>query len=867
MTKAILKGLLGGCLWTLLAGAFVWGADDAPKAYVVLVGINDYADKNIKPRKHSEADAQALYDLFTNKDYLDTDQTNVKLLLGKKDEKRPSEVATKENIRKALSWAVSNAKQGDAVIFAFLGQGGPIGDRTCFFATDSTFKDRAKNALLASEVEQDMTQLKSQRFMAMFDIHFKGWENPDKTPLAEANPMDLYKIFLGNEEKEDHQPTPGRVVLLATNGMTQSLDLEKNGVFTHAVIAALKGIADKEGYEADGLVTVDELVNYLEKEVPELCRTHGKNKAEKEQFHHALGGKTNHFELTRNPAVHGKMQERLSKFIMLAKDKKLEAEVAEEGARLLSRMPKLQAQQDLRKQYQKLVDGVLTPDTFAKERDNILAAMKMKRSEAVSFATKVMQATSMVKEGYWKPLSVGEMVDWGVRGLYRRIEEKNVPQDIKDKLAKVKDLKEADLLQLLADVREKIGKREDLNDDRDVEITMQTMMARLDPYSTFIDRETLAQFKRDTQGQFTGIGVQIRKETTRDQLIVVTPLKGSPAYRAGVKTGDVVTTIIREMDSKGVKLAKPEVIPTKGLSLSDAVNKILGEAGTDVKIIVEREGVEKPLEFKITRGRVEVETVLGHKRKSDDDWDFVIDPNSKIAYIRLTQFARNSYTDMRKVATQLEKDGIKGLVLDLRFNPGGLLPSAVDISDMFIDDGVIVSIRHRSGREDSYTGEHQGSLLSFPMVCLVNGQSASGSEIVAACLQDHARAIIMGERSYGKGSVQNIVDFKPTAGQIKLTTATFWPPSGKNLNKGSTKGTDAEDWGVIPNKGHVHTLTRAERDQLYEHLRDVEIIPRRDAPAPKEPKAEFKDKQLEAALDYLRGHIKSAAKPPLKKAG
>src|SRR5262249_9795373 len=154
----------------------------------------------------------------------------------------------------------------------------------------------------------------------------------------------------------------------------------------------------------------------------------------------------------------------------------------------------------------------------------------------------------------------------------------------------------------------------------------------------------------------------------------------------------------------------------------------------------------------------------------------------------------------------------------------------------------------------------------FPMVVLVNGSSASGSEIVAACLQDHKRAIVMGERSYGKGSVQNIVPFKPTGGEIKMTTASFWRPNGKNLNKSSTTGKDEDEWGVTPDKGYILNLTRAEREQLMKHLRDSEIIPRRDGPV-KEAKPEFKDRQLEMAVDYLRGQIKTVTTAPVKKAG
>src|SRR5207302_5697445 len=212
----------------------------------------------------------------------------------------------------------------------------------------------------------------------------------------------------------------------------------------------------------------------------------------------------------------------------------------------------------------------------------------------------------------------------------------------------------------------------------------------------------------------------------------------------------------------------------------------------------------------------------------------------------------------------LNRQGVNGFILDLRFNPGGLLTSAIEISDMFIDDGLIVTIKPRVGREIPYQGEHEGSFLNFPMVCLVNGLSASGSEIVAACLQDHERAIIMGERSYGKGSVQNIQPFE--GGELKFTTASYWRPSGKNINKSSTSGKDDEEWGVIPNPGFTLNLSDKDRDQLYEYQHESEIIPRRDL-KPKEKKTDFKDKQLEMALEYLRGQIKTAAKSTTKRAG
>jgi carboxyl-terminal processing protease len=298
-----------------------------------------------------------------------------------------------------------------------------------------------------------------------------------------------------------------------------------------------------------------------------------------------------------------------------------------------------------------------------------------------------------------------------------------------------------------------------------------------------------------------------------------------------------------------------------------AVKLIKGKAGTKVKLIVEREGVDKPLEFEITRGRVEVETVQGYKRKASDHWDFMIDKKNKIFYVRISEFSRHTFRDLRAIMKALDRKGIGGLILDLRFNPGGLLDSAVKVSDLYIDDGEIVRIRPRKGEETVYVGHHEESYLDFPMVCLINDGSASGSEIVAACLQDWNRAIIMGERSYGKGSVQNVKDFAPTGGKIKLTTATYWRPNGKNIHKANTKGREEDEWGVTPDKGYVLKLSPRDQDALFDFQRAQEII-QRPGWKPKEAKPDFKDPQLDMALKYLRGQSKVQGQTvPRKKAG
>ena len=340
---------------------------------------------------------------------------------------------------------------------------------------------------------------------------------------------------------------------------------------------------------------------------------------------------------------------------------------------------------------------------------------------------------------------------------------------------------------------------------------------------------------------------------------MVTPIKDSPAFKAGIQAGDLISKIVLDVDNKGNKLPSPEVVLTKGLAVNDAVKKILGKPGTPVTVFIQREGQETDKEIKLIRQRIEVESVLGYKRKPDATWNWFVDPKSKIGYIRLTSFSRNSARDMMRAVDEMRKQGMKGLVFDLRFNPGGLLDSAVLISDMFVDDGLIVSIRPRGRQETQFSGSSENSLTDFPMVVMVNSGSASGSEIVSAALQDHHRAYVIGERSFGKGSVQNIKEFGD--GEIKLTTATFWRPSGKNLNKSSTGGKDEDTWGVKPDLDVK--LTRKERDDLFENLRDFEII---EGPGGKkkkkdeEDKPPFVDTQLQAALTYLRGQMRVSSR-------
>jgi C-terminal peptidase prc len=360
------------------------------------------------------------------------------------------------------------------------------------------------------------------------------------------------------------------------------------------------------------------------------------------------------------------------------------------------------------------------------------------------------------------------------------------------------------------------------------------------------------------------VGIHIRRDLARDGLLVVSPIRGSPAYRAGVKAGDLIIEVRRDVDPVGKPFTSEadKVISTRGMKTEDALGIILGKPGVPVTLVVERDGEKEPLKFEIERGRVSLETVLGTKRDAKDEWDYWLDEENRIAYVYLTQFGPNTFGELKRTVEKLSRLGMKGMILDLRFNPGGLLGAALMISDMFVEDGLLLEVKPRVGRPERHYDQGFGQFTAFPMAVLINGNSASASEIVSACLQDYGRAVVVGERTYGKGSVQTVEKFDPTGGEFKLTTAKYFPPLGRNIDKLTSGGKPEDEWGVVPDKGYEVKISREEKQELAELLRDKELIDRREKPE-KEKKAAFKDKQLETALEYLRTKVgsKTAKKP------
>lgn len=391
----------------------------------------------------------------------------------------------------------------------------------------------------------------------------------------------------------------------------------------------------------------------------------------------------------------------------------------------------------------------------------------------------------------------------------------------------------------LIDVQTMVNRDFVTEPDRDAlrDGAIQGMLDSLgDPYTEFIPAQDVAEFDKQTRGQFVGIGAEVRMQD--GWLLIVSPLEDSPAYRAGVMANDRVTAIDGES--------------TFNKTVNDCIEMLTGEPGTPVKITVERAGQE--LEFAIERARIATPTIKGVHR-IDDKWDFWIDPSQKIAYIRLTQFTTDAVEDFEAAIRPLVDQGLRGLVLDLRFNPGGLLPAAIDLSDLFLKDGLIVSTKGRSRPEQKVFAQAEGTLPDFPMVVLINRQSASAAEIVSGALHDNNRAITVGERTYGKGSVQSVVALPSGAGQLKITEAHYFLASGRMIHRTD----DSVEWGVDPSQGFYVPMSDDELREMLTIRREEEIIRPRSEDETKNAQwadpawilDHLKDQQLAAAVEAL----------------
>jgi len=372
---------------------------------------------------------------------------------------------------------------------------------------------------------------------------------------------------------------------------------------------------------------------------------------------------------------------------------------------------------------------------------------------------------------------------------------------------------------------------ESVEDKKLLQDAIQGMLAGLDPHSAYLDAESFKEVRIETEGQFGGLGIEVTMEN--GFVKVVAPIEDTPAARAGLKTGDL---IIR-LDDKAVK----------GLALSEAVRLMRGKPGTDIVLTVVREGESKPLKFTITRAVIKIQSVKSR----------LLEPG--YGYLRITQFQAGTNKGVeRAIKKMLDESGgsLKGLVLDLRNNPGGILNAAVTISDAFLDKGLIVYTEGRVADSKLKFSASPGDLTKgAPMVVLVNGGSASASEIVAGALQDHHRAIIMGTKTFGKGSVQTIIPVG-NGSALKITTARYYTPNGRSIQASGIVPDIVTQEAKVTLKEGSDRLREAD---LARHLSNEngdasETAPAKPAKSGKSPsEKEAEDYQLQEAVNLLKG--------------
>jgi len=392
-------------------------------------------------------------------------------------------------------------------------------------------------------------------------------------------------------------------------------------------------------------------------------------------------------------------------------------------------------------------------------------------------------------------------------------------------------------LNLFGDVFERVRSDyvEKPDDSKLVESAINGMLTGLDPHSSYMDGKSFKDMQIQTRGEFGGLGIEV---TMEDGLIkVVAPIDETPAAKAGVMANDIITHLDDE--------------PVQGLTLNQAVEKMRGPVNTKIRLKIMRKGQDKPTDIAITRDIIRVRSV--RMRPEGDD----------VGYIRITQFNEQTTEGVKKAITDLQAqmgDKLKGYVVDMRNNPGGLLDQAISVADAFLEKGEIVSTRGRNAEETSRFNARAGDLTKGkPIIVLINGGSASASEIVAGALQDHKRATVLGTRSFGKGSVQTIIPLGAGNGALRLTTARYYTPSGRSIQaKGISP--DIEVLQDVPEELKARTDTKGEAS-LRGHLKTTDGKEEGGSQSyvPPDPKD---DKAIKMGLDLLRGIKVNSAFPP-----
>ena len=364
------------------------------------------------------------------------------------------------------------------------------------------------------------------------------------------------------------------------------------------------------------------------------------------------------------------------------------------------------------------------------------------------------------------------------------------------------------------------------------EAALRGVLGNLDRFSTYLDAKTVENMHISIDGRVVGIGARL--DTKGGNVSVTAPIPGSPARTSGLKAGDRIVSV------DGTRLDSfPE-----GQRLLEAVKRIRGKAGTAVELQVIDSGSEDPRTVRITRGEIQLPSVTGTRRDDSDVWNYRLPDSPEIAYVRVSNLTKRSPMEVQRAVNSLGDQPVKGLILDVRGNGGGILSSAVEVADMFLAEGKILEVRGRKDDDQVFKADATQVLAGVPMVALVDRNTASAAEILVGALKDLDRATVIGQRTFGKGTVQGLFPLK-SGGAIKLTTARFYLPSGANLEKPIDADAD-EPWGVRPSEGMALSFSDEELADYTKHRSAIELFGKPDA-----TQQGYRDRGLEKAIAHL----------------
>lgn len=364
-----------------------------------------------------------------------------------------------------------------------------------------------------------------------------------------------------------------------------------------------------------------------------------------------------------------------------------------------------------------------------------------------------------------------------------------------------------------------------VDDDRLVHGAVKGMLRQLDPYSDYIPPTEWRAFQRRSDGEYLGIGVEVGMRN--GEITIIAPVEHGPAIHAGILAGDVIVSIDGES--------------TANLSIADVDKRLSGQHGEEIELEIRHPGEPQSETLMIRRAPIALNTVRGHAMRADGTWDFVLDPVEKIAYIRVSRFRETTAREFRRALREAHAHLCNGIIVDLRFNPGGLMNQAVAMADRFVNDGVILQTVTRRGVEREYRATDMGTLDNPTLVILVNGGSASSAEIVAGALQDLGRATIIGTRTFGKGSMQHLIELDSIPAAIKLTVGMYRLPSGRIIHRAPQAAED-DDWGITPD------ITVPLDADSYAKLQASRLSPEA-----------FQDPQLLAAKSFILANLPANA--------